>query len=155
DSRMRDYDLEVLAQKIVPERDDLFEYMGISTLYERYLLKKNGKRIELPQAFFMRIAMGLALQEEHKMERAIEFYEVISNLQYMPSTPTLFHAGLPVAQLSSCYINTVNDDLSHIFKVVADNAQLSKWAGGIGSDWTDVRGTGSYIKSIKATTQGV
>ena len=152
---MADYNLELLAEKLIPERDQLFEYMGISTLYERYLLKIDGKRVEMPQTFFMRIAMGLALEESDKTERAIEFYNSLSQLCYMPSTPTLFHAGLPVAQLSSCYLNTVNDDLSHIFKVISDNAQLSKWAGGIGSDWTNIRGTGSYIKSIKATTQGV
>ncbi len=152
---MAGYNLELLAEKLVPERDQLFEYMGISTLYERYLLKVDGKRVEMPQTFFMRIAMGLALEESNKTERAIEFYTTLSQLYYMPSTPTLFHAGFPVAQLSSCYLNTVNDDLSHIFKVISDNAQLSKWAGGIGSDWTSIRGTGSYIKSIKATTQGV
>ena len=154
-ARMADYDLAFLADKLVPERDQLFEYMGISTLYERYLLKIDGKRVETPQTFFMRIAMGLALEETDKTERVIEFYNALSQLYYMPSTPTLFHAGFPIAQLSSCYLNTVNDDLSHIFKVIADNAQLSKWAGGIGSDWTNIRGTGSYIKSIKATTQGV
>lgn len=155
DARMATYDLEVLAQALNIERDELLKYTGMHTLYERYFLRHGQQRLELVQMFWMRIAMGLALNEEHKERRALEFYELLSTLRYVPSTPTLFHSGFPVAQLSSCYLNTVNDDLGHIFKVMADNAQLSKWAGGIGSDWTPIRGTGSYIKSIKATSQGV
>lgn len=155
DSRMADFDLGMLAQEIVIERDELVTYMGMHTLYERYLLKHHNSRIELLQSFWMRIAMGLALNETSKNERALEFYHAISTLRYVPSTPTLFHAGFPVAQLSSCYLNTVSDDLHHIFKVFSDDAQLSKWAGGIGTDWTNVRGTGSFIKSIRSSSQGV
>lgn len=155
DKRMLDFDLEMLAQHLKLDRDELIQYTGMHTLYERYFLKYEGTRLELPQIFWMRIAMGLSLQEADKNARALEFYELLSSLRYMPSTPTLFHAGFPVAQLSSCYLNTVNDDLGHIFKCLGDNAQLSKWAGGIGTDWTNVRGTGALIKSIKATSQGV
>lgn len=154
DQRMATYDLALLAQHLVIERDDLLGYTGMHTLYERYFLRHNNRRIELPQAFFMRIAMGLALDEPNKNERALAFYEALSTLRYMSSTPTLFHAGFPIAQLSSCYLNTINDDLAHIFKCFGDNAQLSKWAGGIGTDFTNIRATGSYIKSIKATSQG-
>lgn len=155
DARMANYPLHEMAQKIVIERDELLEYMGLHTLYERYLLKIDGRHVETPQAFWMRIAMGLALNEADPVERASEFYHTLSQLNYVPSTPTLFHSGFPVAQLSSCYLTTVNDDLGHIFKCMGDNAQLSKWAGGIGTDWTNIRGTGSYIKGIKATSQGV
>jgi ribonucleoside-diphosphate reductase alpha chain len=155
DPRMANYPLHELAQKLVIERDDLLEYMGLHTLYERYLLKIDGRHVETPQAFWMRISMGLALNEIDPIERASEFYHTLSQLLYIPSTPTLFHSGFPVAQLSSCYLTTVNDDLGHIFKCMGDNAQLSKWAGGIGTDWTNIRGTGSYIKGIKATSQGV
>ncbi len=155
DARMLDFDLELLAQNLVTERDELFGYMGLQTLYERYFAKYNGLRFELPQTFWMRIAMGLALQEQDKNGKALEFYAILSTMRYTPSTPTLFHAGFPVAQLSSCFLTTVNDDLGHIFKCIGDNAQLAKWAGGLGGDWTNVRATGSYIKSIKATSQGV
>ena len=152
---MQKFDLDRLSQALVLERDSLLQYTGMQTLYERYLLRYQGQRFETVQAFWMRIAMGLSLNEENKNERALEFYEALSTLRYVPSTPTLFHAGLPVAQLSSCYLTTVDDDLHHIFKCIGDNAQLSKWAGGIGTDWTNIRGTGAYIKSIKATSQGV
>lgn len=155
DRRLLSFPLEELAFHLKPERDYLFEYMGLQTLYQRYLLRHHGAVIETPQIFWMRLAMGLSLQEEHKFERALEFYETMSTLSYVPSTPTLFHAGFPVAQLSSCYLTTVEDDLLHIFKCMSDNAQLSKWAGGIGTDWTAIRGTGAYIKGIKATSQGV
>lgn len=155
DARLGEFDLMYLAQELVLERDALLEYMGLHILYERYFLKLQGRRVELPQAFWMRIAMGLALQENNKEERAISFYKVMSTLRYIPSTPTLFHAGYPIAQLSSCYLNTVSDDLKHIFKCIGDNAQLAKWAGGIGTDWTNIRATGALIKSIKATSQGV
>lgn len=149
-----DFDIERLAAVLKPERDELFTYTGLHTLYERYFLKHQGVRYELPQSFWMRVAMGLAQGEEHKNERAIEFYEIMSTFSYTPSTPTLFHSGFVRAQLSSCYLNTVHDDLQHIFKALGDNAQLAKWAGGIGTDWTNIRATGSYIKSIKATSQG-
>lgn len=155
DQRMLSYDLEQLSQHLTLECDDLFGYMGLHTLYERNFLKHENRRIELPQAYWMRVAMGLALNESHKQERAIEFYEIMANMYYTPSTPTMFHAGFPVAQLSSCYLTTVNDDLQHIFKCLGDSAQLSKWAGGIGTDWSYIRATGAYIKSIKATSQGV
>ena len=154
-ARMQEFDLERLSHALVIERDSLLQYTGMQTLYERYLLRNQRQRYETVQAFWMRIAMGLALNEQDKNERALEFYDILSSLAYIPSTPTLFHSGLPVAQLSSCYLSTVNDDLSHIFKCMGDNAQLSKWAGGIGTDWSNIRGTGAYIKSIKATSQGV
>jgi ribonucleoside-diphosphate reductase alpha chain len=155
DKRLVEYDLEKLSGKLVIDRDELIDYMGMQTLYERYLLRFENRRLELVQAFWMRIAMGLALNEKNKHERALEFYELMSTLKYVPSTPTLFHSGFPVAQLSSCYLNVVYDDLGHIFKCLGDNAQLSKWAGGIGTSWTNIRATGSFIKSIKATSQGV
>jgi ribonucleoside-diphosphate reductase alpha chain len=155
DSRMLSFDLSYLAQHLMLERDGLLNYMGLYTLYERYYAKISGKKIETPQAFWMRVAMGLALEENDKNGKAREFYEVLSSLRYICSTPTLFHSGFPVAQLSSCYLTTVKDDLGHIFKCIGDNAQLAKWAGGIGSDWTSIRSTGSLIKSIKATSQGV
>lgn len=155
DKRMLDFDLEKLSQGLVVERDKLLAYLGAQTLYDRYFLKENKKRYELPQTFWMRVAMGLALQEKEKEKYAQEFYEVLSTLRYVSSTPTLFHAGFKTAQLSSCYLTTITDDLSHIFKCMGDNAQLSKWAGGIGNDWTNIRATGAQIKSIHATSQGV
>lgn len=155
DKKMLQFDLDLLASKMVIERDGLIAYMGLHTLYERYLGKLNGRRFESPQAYWMRIAMGLAINENNMDERALEFYEVMSTMRYIPSTPTLFHSGFPVAQLSSCFLNVVQDDLSEIFKFIADNAQLAKWAGGLGGSWTNIRGIGSYIKSIKATSQGV
>jgi ribonucleoside-diphosphate reductase alpha chain len=155
DKRMLSYPLETLAQYLQPSRDELFTYMGLHSLAQRYLFKINGTSLEMPQAFWMRVAMGLALNESDPTARAQEFYDVISTMRYIPSTPTLFHSGFPVAQLSSCYLTTVDDDLTHIFKCLGDNAQLSKWAGGIGTDWTNIRGTGSFIKGIKATSQGV
>jgi ribonucleoside-diphosphate reductase alpha chain len=155
DPRMLELDLEKLAAAIVPERDDLFKYLGIETLNDRYFIRDNAKKaIETPQFMWMRIAAGLALGEEHKEERAIEFYNVMSTLSFVPSTPTLFHAGTPHPQLSSCYLNIVEDDLNHIFKVYGDNAQLSKWAGGIGTAWTKLRATGAQIKTAGITSQG-
>lgn len=154
--RLREFDIDYLAGHLITERDELLSYLGMHTLYERYLLKiDKQQRYELPQTFWMRIAMGLALDEKDKEQKAIEFYHILSSLRYMPSTPTLFHAGHVTPQLSSCYLSTVDDDLAHIFKVIGDNAQLAKWAGGIGNDWTNIRGTGSIIKSIHATSQGV
>lgn len=155
DVRMLNFDLGYLAQHLVLERDELFNYMGMYTLYERYFVKIQGKKAETPQAFWMRVAMGLALEEKDRNGKALEFYEVLSSLRYVSSTPTLFHSGFPTPQLSSCFLTTVKDDLGHIFKCIGDNAQLAKWAGGLGGDWTNVRATGALIKSIKATSQGV
>ena len=155
DEKLLDFDLDKLSNSIDPERDELFEYLGIQTLYERYLQKHDEKRFELPQAFWMRVAMGLSFNEKNKDSRAIEFYNVLSKLHFVSSTPTLFHSGTPHPQLSSCYLTTVGDDLSHIFKCIGDNAQLSKWSGGLGNDWTNIRGTGSHIKSTNVESQGV
>ncbi len=149
------FDLEFLASQLHLERDNLFDYMGLKTLYERYFTKHENKRLELPQIFWMRVAMGLALGEPNKNERAVEFYTIMSTFRYIPGTPTLLHAGLTCPQLSSCYLNTVEDDLKHIFKCLGDNAQMSKWSGGIGTDWTNIRSTGSFIKSIKTDSQGL
>jgi ribonucleoside-diphosphate reductase alpha chain len=149
------YDLEKLASALVLERDDLFQYLGLQTLYDRYFIHNEGKRLESPQIFWMRVAMGLALKEEKKEERAIEFYNILSQLLYTPGTPTLFNSGTKHSQLSSCYLSTVEDDLVHIFKVISDDAQLSKWAGGLGNDWTSVRATGSLIKGTNGKSQGV
>ncbi len=155
DKKLLEFDLEKLAKGLKPERDFLFKYLGIQTLYERYFLRIKDKRIELPQSFWMRVAMGLALNEENKEEKALEFYELMSLFYFVPSTPTLFHSGLIHSQLSSCYLTTVEDDLSHIMKSVSDNAQLSKWSGGLGNDWTNVRATGALIKSTNVESQGV
>lgn len=158
DPRMGDFSLELLSDAIVPERDGLFIYLGMQTLYDRYLVRDLDQNIlEVPQYFFMRVAMGLALAEPiaERDQRALDFYQVMSTLHYLPSTPTLFHAGTTHPQMSSCYISTVEDDLSHIFKVIADNAQLSKWSGGLGNDWTSIRGTGALIKSTNVGSQGV
>jgi ribonucleoside-diphosphate reductase alpha chain len=155
DPRMGDYDLESLARHIEPERDHLFHYLGTQTLYDRYFLRRDDTPIELPQTFWMRVAMGLALEEENRQDRAREFYDLVSQLRFVPSTPTLFHSGTLHPQLSSCYLTTVSDDLSHIFKCLGDNAQLSKWSGGIGNDWSSIRGTGSRIQSTNVDSQGV
>ncbi len=155
DKRFADFDLDRLSQELCLENDRLFYYMGLRTLHERYLIKQKGKRTEMPQTFWMRVAMGLAVEEENKTERAISFYRLISTLSYVPSTPTLLHAGLKRAQLSSCFLTTVSDDLHHIFKCVGDNAQMAKWSGGVANDWTPVRATGSMIKSINIESQGV
>lgn len=155
DARMAGFDLERLAQELLFEHDQLFDFMGLKTLYERYFVKMNGKRTELPQVFWMRVAMGLSLNETDKTETAIRFYKLISSLRYVPSTPTLLHSALRVPQLSSCFLTTVSDDLHHIFKCIADNAQMAKWSGGVANDWTPVRATGSLIKSINVESQGV
>ncbi len=153
---MLEYDLSKIADAIKPERDDLFRYLGVETLNDRYFIHaKDGQLLETPQFMWMRVAMGLAINEEDKEARAIEFYEIMSSLRFVPSTPTLFHAGTPHPQLSSCYLNVVEDDLNHIFKVFGDNAQLSKWAGGIGTAWSKLRGTGAIIGSTGITSQGV
>ncbi|MCL5875823.1 MAG: ribonucleoside-diphosphate reductase subunit alpha [Candidatus Dependentiae bacterium] len=156
DSRMLNFDLKKIAESLQPERDELFEYMGLRTLYERYFAKtEDQQRFELPQHFWMRVAMGISYNEENKTECAIEFYNLMSTMRYVPSTPTLLHSGLMRPQLSSCFLGTVEDDLKHIFKCLGDNAQLSKWSGGVAYDWTNVRATGAMVKSIKTESQGV
>ncbi len=155
DKRLADFNLEYLARHLVPDRDHCFFFMGIKTLYERYFVKSETTRYELPQIFWMRVAMGLAIEEENKNERAVEFYNMMSQMRYVPSTPTLLHSGLTRPQLSSCFLSTVNDDLHHIFKCIGDNAQLAKWSGGVANDWTNIRSTGAMIKSINTESQGV
>lgn len=157
DPRMLTHDLEELAQSLVIERDDLLQYLGTQVLYDRYFLHDPYEKrvLETPQGFWMRVAMGLALNEKEKRARAIEFYTVLSSLRFVSSTPTLFHSGTCHPQLASCYLNTVSDSLEHIFKVVSDNAMLSKWSGGIGTDWTNVRATGALIKGTGVESQGV
>ncbi len=155
DERMLQFDLDALAQELVLERDHLFFYMGMRTLYERYFLSCEEQRIELPQIFWMRVAMGVALEEKECNAAATSFYHLMSRLHYVPSTPTLLHAGLSTPQLSSCYLTTVSDDLHHIYKCVGDNAQMSKWSGGVANDWTPIRATGAMIKSIRVESQGV
>ena len=155
DASMLGFDLERLALELNFERDVLLDYIGIQTLYERYFLKDGKRVLETPQAFWMRAAMGLALQEKDKETWAAAFYHQYSQLLFVSSTPTLFHSGLSHPQLSSCYLSTVEDDLTSIFKVLGDNAQLSKWSGGIGNDWTNIRATGSAIASTQVESQGV
>ncbi len=158
DKKLLDFDLTKISKLLKPERDQLFTYLGAQTLYDRYYRRDYNQNIlEVPQYFWMRVAMGLALNEPEakRVEKAEEFYEVMSLLHYIPSTPTLFHSGTPHSQMSSCYLNTINDDLNHIFKVVGDNAQLAKWSGGIGTDVTDIRGTGALIHSTNVPSQGV
>ncbi len=158
DKRLLDLDLKKLSRALKPERDEVFRYLGTQTLYDRYFTRdvENGNKvIETPQAFWMRVAMGLAILEKDKETRTIEFYEMLSTLRFVPSTPTLFHSGTDHPQLSSCYLNTVGDSLDHIFKVYSDNAQLSKWSGGIGTDWTAVRATGSLIKGTGVQSNGI
>ena len=149
------FDLAELASVIVPERDALFPYLGLQTIYDRYLLHIDGRRFEAPQFFWMRVAMGLAINEEDKNGRAIEFYNILSQFRFTSATPTLFNAGTLHPQLSSCYLSTVQDDLDGIFKQIADNARLSKWAGGLGNDWTNIRATNSHIKGTNGQSQGV
>ena len=155
DPRPQDYDLERLAVALKPERDHLFGYLGLQTLYDRYFLHIEGRRIELPQIFFMRVAMGLALNEIDREARAIEFYDLISSFDFMCSTPTLFNSGTLHSQLSSCYLTTVADDLDGIYQAVKENALLQKYAGGLGNDWTPVRALGSRIKGTNGQSQGV
>jgi ribonucleoside-diphosphate reductase alpha chain len=153
---LRNFDLAHLADAIVPERDELFPYLGLQTIYDRYLLHIDGRRFEAPQYFWMRVAMGLALNEgEQKTSRAIEFYNLLSSFRFTSATPTLFNSGTLHPQLSSCYLSTVQDDLDSIFKQIADNAKLSKWAGGLGNDWTNIRATNSHIKGTNGQSQGV
>ncbi len=155
DRRLAGFDLDLLAASLRPERDRLFQYLGLQTLTDRYFVRAGGRPLETPQAFWMRVAMGLAVDEPERNERALEFYELMSELRYVPSTPTLFHSGTVHPQLSSCYLTTIADDLDHIFKSLADNARLSKWSGGLGNDWTNVRATGAPIKSTHVESQGV
>ena len=152
---LAEFDLEKLGKAINHERDQQFTYLGLQTLYDRYFIHKDGVRFELPQIFFMRVAMGLAIEEKAREDRAIEFYNLLSSFDYMASTPTLFNAGTLRPQLSSCYLTTVPDDLSGIYHAIHDNAMLSKFAGGLGNDWTPVRALGSYIKGTNGKSQGV
>ncbi len=155
DERLQEYDLQRLGRALKAERDLQFDYLGLQTLVDRYFLHIEDQRIELPQAFFMRVAMGLALKEIDREARAIEFYNVMSSFDFMSSTPTLFNAGTRRSQLSSCYLTTVADDLDGIYEALKENALLSKYAGGLGNDWTNVRALGSYIKGTNGKSQGV
>ena len=155
DERLLEFNLGRLADALDTARDDLLNFMGVQTLHERYFARAGDALLETPQAFWMRVAMGLALQEDDCNERAVSFYQVMSTLRFVPSTPTLFHAGTTHPQLSSCFLTTVEDDLEHIFKSLADNAQLSKWSGGLGNDWSSIRGTGAHIRSTNVESQGV
>ncbi|MBP7927715.1 ribonucleoside-diphosphate reductase subunit alpha, partial [Patescibacteria group bacterium] len=156
DPRMLDFDFTALSQQIVCSRDKLLEYRGILMFADKYALKDPSQEIyELPQYFWMRVAMGLSLNEANKNQSVIEFYHTLSQLLYVPSSPTLYHAGFTHSQMSSCFLMTVLDDLDHIFKSYNDHAQLAKYAGGVGLDWTNVRSTGAMIKSTNVTSQGV
>jgi ribonucleoside-diphosphate reductase alpha chain len=155
DEKLLQYDLKKLAGALKAERDLKFDYLGLQTLYDRYFLHVRKTRIELPQAFFMRVAMGLSLNEVDREARAIEFYEVLSSFDFMSSTPTLFNSGTLRSQLSSCYLTTVPDDLDGIYESIKENALLSKFAGGLGNDWTRVRALGSHIKGTNGESQGV
>jgi ribonucleoside-diphosphate reductase alpha chain len=155
DPKLAQYDLAKLGAALKVERDLQFDYLGLQTLFDRYFLHIDEVRIELPQAFFMRVAMGLALNEIDREARAIEFYEVLSSFDFMSSTPTLFNSGTQRSQLSSCYLTTVSDDLDGIYEALKENALLSKFAGGLGNDWTNVRALGSYIKGTNGKSQGV
>ncbi|AHK63411.1 ribonucleoside-diphosphate reductase subunit alpha [Chlamydia avium] len=153
---LKEYDLDALAESLDISRDQQFSYMGVQNLYDRYFNQHEGRRLETAQIFWMRVSMGLALNEgENKTAWAITFYNLLSTFRYTPATPTLFNSGMRHSQLSSCYLSTIKDDLAHIYKVIADNAMLSKWAGGIGNDWTGVRATGALIKGTNGKSQGV
>lgn len=155
DEKLQQFDLARLGAALKPERDLKFDYLGLQTLFDRYFLHVRKQRIELPQAFFMRVAMGLSLNEINREERAIEFYEILSSFDFMSSTPTLFNAGTLRSQLSSCYLTTVADDLGGIYDAIKENALLSKFAGGLGNDWTPVRALGAHIKGTNGESQGV
>jgi len=155
DSDLLRYDLDTLANALLPERDQQFLYLGLQTLYDRYFIHESNTRMELPQAFYMRVAMGLATNEIDREARTIEFYKLLSSFDFMSSTPTLFNSATLRPQLSSCYLTTVPDDLEGIYNAFKDNALLSKFAGGLGNDWTRVRGLGSYIKGTNGKSQGV
>ncbi len=150
-----EYDLGILGEALQADRDMQFTYLGLQTLYDRYFIHSNETRFELPQVFYMRVAMGLASNEENREERAIEFYNLISSFDYMVSTPQLFNSGTLRPQLSSCFLTTVPDDLHGIYSAIRDNAMLSKWAGGLGNDWTPVRALGAHIKGTNGKSQGI
>lgn len=152
---LANYDLTKLGRALNAKRDLQFGYLGLQTLYDRYFLHIRGTRIELPQVFFMRVAMGLALRESDRETRAIEFYEILSSFDFMSSTPTLFNSGTLHSQLSSCYLTTVSDDLEGIYDAIKENALLAKYAGGLGNDWTPVRALRSHIKGTNGESQGV
>ena len=155
DNKLADFDLEKLGHALQPERDMQFTYLSLQTLYDRYFIHDKGVRYELPQAFFMRVAMGLAIREKDKEAKAIEFYQLLSSFDYMSSTPTLFNSGTVRPQLSSCYLTTIPDNLDGIYSAIKDNALLSKFAGGLGNDWTSVRAMGAHIKGTNGKSQGV
>src|SRR5687767_5146611 len=155
DPALGKFDLVRLGNALDARRDLQFGYLGLQTLYDRYFLHSGGRRIELPQAFFMRVAMGLAIREKDREARAIEFYDVLSSFDFMSSTPTLFNSGTLRSQLSSCYLTTVSDDLEGIYEAIKENALLAKYAGGLGNDWTPVRALGSHIKGTNGKSQGV
>lgn len=155
DPKLKTFDLAIISAALKPERDLQFTYLGLQTLYDRYFIHFEGMRFELPQAFFMRVAMGLAINEKEKEKRAIEFYNLLSTFDFMSSTPTLFNSGTLRPQLSSCYLTTVPDDLDGIYGAIKDNALLSKYAGGLGNDWTNVRAMGAHIKGTNGKSLGV
>ncbi len=155
DPQLATFDLDVIGAALKPERDLNFTYLGLQTLYDRYFIHYHGARFELPQAFFMRVAMGLALKESHREARAIEFYNILSSFEFMSSTPTLFNSGTLRPQLSSCFLTTIPDDLDGIYGAIKDNALLSKFAGGLGNDWTPVRAMNAHIKGTNGKSQGV
>lgn len=155
DKTLLEYDLNALGKALLSERDKQFTYLGLQTLYDRYFIHHEDTRFELPQAFFMRVSMGLAINEINREERAIEFYQLLSSFDFMSSTPTLFNSGTLRPQLSSCYLTTIPDDLDGIFGAIKDDALLSKYAGGLGNDWTRVRGMGAHIKGTNGKSQGV
>jgi ribonucleoside-diphosphate reductase alpha chain len=155
DAKLAQFDLKQLSDALVPDRDLQFGYLGLQTLYDRYFLHIRDTRIEMPQAFYMRVAMGLALNEIDREARAIEFYHLLSTFDFMSSTPTLFNSGTQRSQLSSCYLTTVADDLGGIYEAIKENALLAKYAGGLGNDWTPVRALGAHIKGTNGKSQGV
>ncbi len=157
DPRMLTFNLEYIASELVTERDSLLSYLAVQTLNDRYFTRipETKELLETPQMFWMRVAMGLSLNEENREAKAVEFYRIISTLHFVPSSPTLFNSGMVHSQLSSCYLTTIEDDLDNIFKSLGDNAQLSKWSGGLGNDWTNLRGTGALIKRNGIESQGV
>ncbi len=155
DKELLTYDLDYITKHLNPSNDMSFTYLGLQTLYDRYFIHHKETRFELPQAFFMRVAMGLAINEKNREERTIEFYNLISSFDFMCSTPTLFNSGTLRPQLSSCYLSTIPDDLKGIFEGISDDAMLSKFAGGLGNDWSPVRALGSYIKGTNGKSQGV
>ena len=155
DERLKNFDLDRLGKSIKPENDLNFTFLGLQTLYDRYFITHEDTRYEMPQVFLMRVAMGLSVDEKDKNDKAEEFYKLLSSFDYMSSTPTLFNSGTRRPQLSSCYLTTVPDDLSGIYGAIHDNAMLSKWAGGLGNDWTNVRALGSRIKGTNGKSQGI